>query len=64
MERIIDPIQSRCQSFQIVPPSKKEVAVHLSTILTNEDVKFISKAINEAEGSETPVACLIGSEYS
>ena len=40
VERIIDPIQSRCQSFQIVPPSKKEVAVHLSTILTNEGVKF------------------------
>ena len=40
VERIIDPIQSRCQSFQIVPPSKKEVALHLSTILTNEDVKF------------------------
>ena len=23
VERIIDPIQSRCQSFQIIPPSKK-----------------------------------------
>ncbi len=40
VERIIDPIQSRCQSFQIVPPSKKEVAVHLSNILKNEDVTF------------------------
>ena len=40
VERIIDPIQSRCQSFQIVPPSKKEVAIHLSEILTNENVKF------------------------
>ena len=40
VERIIEPIQSRCQSFQIVPPSKKEVAVHLSEILTNENVKF------------------------
>jgi len=40
VERIIDPIQSRCQSFQIVPPSKKEVAVHLSNILKNENVKF------------------------
>ena len=40
VERIIDPIQSRCQSFQIVPPSKKEVAVHLYEILTNENVKF------------------------
>jgi len=40
VERIIDPIQSRCQSFQIVPPSKKEVAIHLSDILKNENVKF------------------------
>ena len=40
VERIIDPIQSRCQSFQIVPPSKKEVAIHLSDILTTENVKF------------------------
>ena len=40
VERIIDPIQSRCQSFQIIPPSKKEVAVHLSNILQNENVKF------------------------
>ena len=40
VERIIDPIQSRCQSFQIVPPSKKEVAVHLSNILKNEGVTF------------------------
>jgi replication factor C small subunit len=40
VERIIDPIQSRCQSFQIIPPSKKEVAIHLSEILTNENVKF------------------------
>ena len=40
VERIIEPIQSRCQSFQIVPPSKKEVAIHLSDILTKENVKF------------------------
>ncbi len=40
VERIIEPIQSRCQSFQITPPSKKDVAVHLSNILQNENVKF------------------------
>ena len=40
VERIIDPIQSRCQSFQIIPPSKKEVAIHLSNILKNENVTF------------------------
>ena len=33
VERIIDPIQSRCQSFQIIPPDRKEVAFHLSNIL-------------------------------
>ena len=38
VERIIDPIQSRCQTFQTTPPSKKEVAVHLSKILETEEV--------------------------
>ena len=38
VERIIDPIQSRCQSFQIIPPDRKEVAVHLNNILTKESV--------------------------
>ena len=38
VERIIDPIQSRCQLFQIIPPSKKEVAQKLHNILTEENV--------------------------
>ena len=38
VERIIDPIQSRCQSFQIIPPSKKEVAKHIHEILLKENV--------------------------
>ena len=38
VERIIDPIQSRCQSFQIIPPSKSEVAKHLHTILIKENI--------------------------
>ena len=40
VERIIDPIQSRCQSFQIVPPSRKEVAIHLTNILKEEEAVF------------------------
>ena len=40
VEKIIDPIQSRCQIFNIVPPSKKDVAQHVSNILNKEDVKF------------------------
>jgi replication factor C small subunit len=40
VEKVIDPIQSRCQTFQIVPPSKKEVAVQISQILGKEQVQF------------------------
>jgi len=45
VERIIDPIQSRCQSFQILPPDRKQVAQHLANILTNENVKYDVKDI-------------------
>ena len=40
IEKIIAPIQSRCQSFQIVPPTKKDVALQIAKILTAENVKF------------------------
>ena len=40
VEKIIDPIQSRCQTYKIVPPSKKEVALHSKTILEKENISF------------------------
>ena len=40
IERIIDPIQSRCQVLKIEPPSKKEVAKHLSKILDTENIIY------------------------
>lgn len=40
VDRIIDPIQSRCQIFNLVAPSKKEVAQHLVSILDKESVKY------------------------
>ena len=40
VERIIDPIQSRCQSFQVIPPNKNDVAKHLHNILTQEGVSY------------------------
>jgi replication factor C small subunit len=40
VERIIDPIQSRCQSYKVVPPSKKEVAQQMVNILTQENCQF------------------------
>ena len=45
VERIIDPIQSRCQSFQIIPPDRKQVAQHLANILSNEEVNYDIKDI-------------------
>jgi DNA polymerase III delta prime subunit len=53
VERIIDPIQSRCQSFQVIPPDRKQVAIHISNILTNENV--------ESEVSD--IALLVNSGY-
>tara|TARA_B110000114_G_scaffold179041_1_gene212895 strand:- start:439 stop:1392 length:954 start_codon:yes stop_codon:yes gene_type:complete len=40
VERIIDPLQSRCQVLKIVPPTKKDVAKHLSWILKEEKISF------------------------
>lgn len=40
VEKIIDPIQSRCQTYKIVPPSKKEVALHAKMILEKENISF------------------------
>lgn len=40
VEKIIDPIQSRCQTFGITPPSKKEVAMRLKDILDSESVTY------------------------
>jgi len=40
IEKIIDPIQSRCQTFIVTPPSKQDVAVHIANILQKENVKF------------------------
>jgi replication factor C small subunit len=36
IERIIDPLQSRCHTIKIVPPTKKEVANHLGWILADQ----------------------------
>ena len=51
VERIIDPIQSRCQTFKIVPPTKKEVAVHIVGICDQENIGYevpiIGKLVNK-----------------
>jgi len=51
VERIIDPLQSRCQVLKIIPPSKKEVAVHLAKVMAYEaisyDVEDIKTIVNQ-----------------
>jgi DNA polymerase III delta prime subunit len=36
IERIIDPLQSRCHTLKIVPPTKKDVYNHLTWILADQ----------------------------
>lgn len=45
VEKIIDPIQSRCQVFGITPPNKTEVAKRISNILTELQVQFDIKDV-------------------
>lgn len=40
VQKILDPIQSRCQTFAITPPSKKEVALRLKEILELEGINY------------------------
>lgn len=40
LERIIEPLQSRCQVLKITPPSKKETAQHVANILETEGVNY------------------------
>ena len=40
VERIIDPLQSRCHVLKIVPPTKKDVTKHLSWILDEEKIVY------------------------
>jgi len=38
-ERLIEPLRSRCQEFDLSPPSKKVVAEHIDNILTTEGIE-------------------------
>ena len=50
VERIIEPLQSRCQIFEIIPPDRKQVAMQAVKILDGEKVDYklsdISMIIN------------------
>jgi DNA polymerase III delta prime subunit len=43
VDKIIEPIQSRCQAFNIVPPSKTDVAIMMAEILKKEEITYNNK---------------------
>ena len=45
IERIIDPLQSRCQTLKIIPPSKADVARHLCKVLGQENVNYDTDSV-------------------
>lgn len=40
LDRILEPLQSRCYPIKIVPPTKEQVAIHLIQILEKENVQY------------------------
>ena len=53
-EKIIDPIKSRCQTFAITPPTKKDVAVQVTRILDAENIKYELKNVADIISSYYP----------
>ena len=39
IERIIDPLQSRCQTLKVIPPSKLDIVKHLKKVTDKEEIK-------------------------
>lgn len=40
IERIMEPLQSRCQVYKVVPPSKGDIAKHIVGILNKEKIEY------------------------
>jgi replication factor C small subunit len=54
IERIIDPLQSRCQTLKIVPPSKADVARHLCKVLSQENVNYDTDSVVDIVKKQYP----------
>ena len=54
LERIISPLQSRCQTFEITPPSKGDVWNKCENVLHNENVEFETTKIKAAIDTHYP----------
>jgi DNA polymerase III delta prime subunit len=54
IEKVIDPIQSRCQTFAITPPNKKEVAARIVHILEEKNIEYNIKDVATIINSSYP----------
>jgi replication factor C small subunit len=54
LERIISPLQSRCQTFEITPPSKQKVNNKCEYILTQEKTLFSDNNIDDVINTHYP----------
>ena len=54
LERIISPLQSRCQTFEIIPPSKDEVREKCENILTKENIGYLIKDVDKVINTHYP----------
>ena len=54
LERIISPLQSRCQTFEIIPPSKDEVREKCESILTKENIGHLIKDVDKVINTHYP----------
>ena len=54
LERIISPLQSRCQTFEITPPSKEVVTDLVNRIIIDEFVKIDIEAIDSVINTHYP----------
>ena len=54
LERIISPLQSRCQTFEITPPSKREVWQKCKRILNDENVSSSPKEVEPIVDTHYP----------
>ena len=54
IERIIDPLQSRCQTLKIVPPNKLDILKHLSKIVKREDIYTVENDLRTIVDNNYP----------
>ena len=54
IERIIDPLQSRCQTLKIVPPNKLDILKHLVKVVKRENINTVEDDLRTIVDSNYP----------